>query len=82
MSWQRDIREDALFALADRIEAGYERAQQRVHKLPQAILARAFRGVLVPQDPDDEPASVLLERVARERGNHAAKSARQKESRP
>nr|WP_287411904.1 restriction endonuclease subunit S [Pseudodesulfovibrio sp.] len=36
-------------------------------KLDQSILAKAFRGELVPQDPNDEPASVLLERIKAER---------------
>lgn len=35
----------------------------------QAILAKAFRGELVPQDPSGEPASVLLERIRAERAN-------------
>lgn len=39
----------------------------KVGQLDQSILAKAFRGELVPQDPNDEPASVLLERIKAER---------------
>ena len=35
--------------------------------MPQSILAKAFRGELVPQNPNDEPASVLLERINKEK---------------
>lgn len=42
-------------------------AAERLATLDQSILAKAFRGELVPQDPNDEPASVLLERIRRER---------------
>jgi type I restriction enzyme S subunit len=35
--------------------------------LRRSILARAFRGELAPQDPSEEPASALLERIATER---------------
>ena len=56
-------RVEALFAKADRIEAQYKNARQQVDRLTPALLAKAFRGELVPQEPNDEPASVLLERV-------------------
>lgn len=67
LSEQQEIvrRVDALFALADQIEARYNKAKTQVDKLTQSILAKAFRGELVPQDPNDEPASVLLERIAK-----------------
>jgi type I restriction enzyme S subunit len=35
-------------------------------KLEQALLAKAFRGELVAQDPADEPAEVMLERLRKE----------------
>lgn len=55
---------DQYFAFADTIEAQVKKAQARVDKLTQSILAKAFRGELVPQDPNDEPAEKLLERIA------------------
>jgi type I restriction enzyme S subunit len=58
-------RVEALFALADQLEARYAKARAHVEKLTQSILAKAFRGELVPQDPTDEPASMLLERIKR-----------------
>lgn len=51
------------FARADRLEAEVARARALLDRLESAILAKAFRGELVPQDPNDEPASVLLERI-------------------
>lgn len=56
-------RVESLFTLADQLEARYKSAKAHVDKLTQSILAKAFRGELVPQDPNDEPAAVLLERI-------------------
>ena len=60
-------RVEQLFAFADQLEARVKAAQARIDHLTQSILAKAFRGELVPQDPDDEPASVLLERIKAQR---------------
>ncbi|MET4677730.1 restriction endonuclease subunit S [Luteibacter sp. PvP120] len=59
-------RVEQLFAFADQLEAKIATAKQRIDTLTQSILAKAFRGELVPQDPNDEPASVLLERIRAE----------------
>jgi type I restriction enzyme S subunit len=61
--------------LADKIEERIQAATKRADKLPQAILAKAFRGELVPTEAelarqggrDYEPALVLLERIKAER---------------
>jgi type I restriction enzyme S subunit len=57
-------RVEALFALADRIEARCTAARAQAQRLTPLVLAKAFRGELVPQDPNDEPASALLARIA------------------
>lgn len=76
---QREIvrRVESLLTVADMIEARYPKAQSQVAKLTQSILAKAFRGELVPTEAElarregraYEPASVLLERVRREQEN-------------
>lgn len=53
-----------LFAYADRLEARLHAAQTAANRLTPALLAKAFRGELVPQDPNDEPAAELLRRLA------------------
>lgn len=63
---------EQLFAFADKIEARYTKAKTMLDKLPQSILAKAFRGELVAQDPNDESASVLLERIKVEKEKLAA----------
>lgn len=69
LSEQTEIvrRVEQLFAFADQLEARVKAAQSRINHLTQSILAKAFRGELVPQDPNDEPASVLLERIKTQR---------------
>ena len=74
---QREIvlRVEELFKLADGIEKQVEAATKRVEKLTQAILAKAFRGELVPTEAalarrehrSYEHASVLLERIRQQR---------------
>jgi len=40
---------------------------KQAERLRMSILKRAFEGKLVPQDPDDEPAEKLLERIKKEK---------------
>ena len=58
---------DRLFALAYKLEAHYHKAKTRIDKLSQSILTKTFHGELVPQDPNDEPAEKLLERIMEEK---------------
>lgn len=61
------LRVEQLFAFAEQLEAKVATAQARIDRLTQSILAKAFRGELAPQDPNDEPASLLLERIQAQR---------------
>lgn len=49
------------------LETEAQRALTLLDRLESSLLAKAFRGELVPQDPNDEPASVLLDRIRAER---------------
>jgi len=50
------------FSFETQIEKSIKKAKKRADRIDQAILAKAFRGELVPQDPNDEPAE-KLERI-------------------
>jgi len=70
-------RVEGLFALADQLEMRLAQARGQVCKLTPSLLARAFAGKLVPQDPNDEPTSALLERIRKE-GPRIARMTRMK----
>jgi type I restriction enzyme S subunit len=71
LSVQQEIvrRMEGLFALADQLEMRLVKARGQVDQLVPSLLARAFAGKLVPQDPKDEPASMLLERIRKTANN-------------
>jgi len=62
----------------DALEAAVDHALKRAARLRQSILKRAFSGQLVPQDPNDEPASQLLERIHAERSVQEITKARRR----
>jgi type I restriction enzyme S subunit len=66
--------EDQL-SVIDHIEADLETKLQTAQALRQSILRHAFTGQLVPQDPNDVPASELLKRIAAEREERARQAA-------
>ena len=57
--------------MIDHVEADIDAKLKTAQALRQAILRHAFTGRLVPQDPNDEPASELLKRIAAERAERA-----------
>ncbi len=68
-------------SLVDETEAGISQDLQKANVLRQSILKQAFSGKLVAQDPNDEPASVLLERIKAEKGAQSHTTANSKRHR-
>ena len=61
---------DRRLSIADEVQRTIIAALKRAEQLRQSILKKAFSGKLVPQDPNDEPASVLLERIKAEKSEN------------
>jgi type I restriction enzyme S subunit len=58
---------ERLLSIADEVELIINAELKRAERLRQSILKQSFSGKLVPQDPNDEPASALLERIKQEK---------------
>ena len=82
---QREISSilEKTFSVLDETETDIAQELQKADALRQSVLRKAFAGRLVAQDPHDEPASVLLDRIRAEReqaakNNHATKTRKKK----
>jgi type I restriction enzyme S subunit len=69
---------EAAFERAVIVDRNVQEANEETNSLEQSVLRKAFRGKLVPQDPNDEPASVLLERIRTQRVAMGKKISRRK----
>ena len=58
---------DSVLSLIEQIESHKQNLSSQIDNIKSKILDLAIRGKLVPQDPNDEPASVLLERIRAEK---------------
>lgn len=64
---------EELLALVDDLEANKTDLQSYIKQAKSKVLEMAVRGELVPQNPEDEPASVLLERIKKEQKSSKSK---------
>ncbi|MFZ2956558.1 MAG: restriction endonuclease subunit S [Candidatus Ozemobacteraceae bacterium] len=66
-----------LLNFADQLEARFTASRSKIECLIPAVLTKAFRGELVPQNPNDEPATVLLKRIKSNRSEISTGKKRQ-----
>lgn len=64
------------------IESNISEAEELIEKYRESLLQKAFRGELVPQDPNDEPTSNLIERLRSERAKQADRKKNKKDELP
>jgi type I restriction enzyme, S subunit len=67
-------------SVVDKLEATVEVNLKQATAMRQSILRQAFSGQLVPQDPDDEPADLLLKRINEEKEQRQVKGKRRSNS--
>lgn len=72
---------ESRLSVADKLDEAITQSLQQAEALRQSILKKAFEGRLVPQDPNDEPASALLSRIKAERENSQAEKAPRRQPR-
>lgn len=65
-------RVEELLKIAGQVEGRYFQVKRHLNTIDQSILSKAFHGELVPQDHNDEPAAILLDRVCQEKAREAA----------
>ena len=69
---------ESRLSVAEKLEQDIEDGLKQAEALRQSLLKKAFEGWLVPQDPNDEPASVLLERIKKEKIKRKKKARKEK----
>ena len=73
---------ESRLSVCDKIEESISTSLQQAEALRKSILSKAFEGKLVAQDPNDEPAEKLLERIRAERAKREAEEKTKKKVSP